>query len=359
MIIEFMKNMVDIYLKMAPYMVMGLLFVGILHVYVSKERIMKVVGKNSLGSVIKASIIGVPLPLCSCGVIPTGIELKKAGASNGAVVSFLTSTPQTGVDSLIATYGMMGPFMAVFRAIAAFISGVFGGIIVNIFNKEEKIEEADTGCCCKTEEPTCTCGCGGDVKEKKSVKKIFTYSFGEFLDEIAVHFVIGILVAGLITTLIPEDFFVTYGLNDGIVSILLMILVGIPMYICSTSSIPVAVAFLIKGISPGAAFAFLFAGPVTNAASIILLGKTIGKKMTAIYVASASFMALVFGMLLNFLVDTFGFEIKTITGEMGSMTSIFTNTVSVVFLLILIWSIGKKLLKRREEKKIGECKHCS
>jgi len=345
MIKEFLIGLTDIYLKMAPYMVLGLFFVGLLHVYVSKEKIIKAVGKNSLGSVVLASVVGVPLPLCSCGVVPTGIELKKAGASNGAVLSFLTSTPQTGVDSLIATYGMMGPFMAVFRAIAAFTSGIFAGVIANIFSKEEIVEKEEGCCChCHNEEQ--------EVKKKKSIKDVFTYAFDEFLNEIALHFVIGILVAGVITAVIPDDFFITYGLNSGLVSILMMIVIGIPMYICSTSSIPVAVAFLLKGISPGAAFAFLFAGPITNAATVVLLGKTIGKKLTAIYIASAAFMALVFGTICNILVLRFGFEI--LTDSAGSMDMIdgFSIFVSVIFLGLLIRSIIKPRIKinKKQEK---------
>ncbi|HKK95086.1 MAG TPA: SO_0444 family Cu/Zn efflux transporter [Anaerovoracaceae bacterium] len=343
---EFLIGLIDIYIKMAPYMVLGLIFVGILHVYVSKERIIKAVGKNSLGSVVLASVLGVPLPLCSCGVVPTGIELKKAGASNGAVISFLTSTPQTGVDSLIATYGMMGPFMAVFRAIAAFVSGIFAGAIANIFSKEEIGEKEEESCCCH---------CHGEeteVKKKKSVKEVFTYAFDEFLNEIALHFVIGVLIAGLITAVIPDDFFMTYGLNSGLISIVMMIVIGIPMYICSTSSIPVAVAFLLKGISPGAAFAFLFAGPITNAATVVLLVKTIGKKLTTIYIASAAFMALVFGTICNILVLEFGFSILTDSKGAMDMVDGFSIFISVVFLGFLIRSIIKtKITVNKKQEK--------
>jgi hypothetical protein len=341
MFIDFFVNLIDIYIKMAPYMVLGLLFVGILHVYVSKERIIKAVGKNSLGSVVLASIVGVPLPLCSCGVVPTSIELKKTGASNGAVISFLTSTPQTGVDSLIATYGMMGPFMAVFRAIAAFLSGIFAGVITNVFSKEEITKKEESCCCCHNNE--------GEVKKKKSIKDVFTYAFDEFLSEIAVHFVIGVMVAGVITAFIPDDFFINYGLNTGIISIIMMIIIGIPMYICSTSSIPVAVAFLIKGISPGAAFAFLFAGPITNAATVVLLAKTIGKKLTAIYVISAAFMALVFGTICNMLVFRFGFQIFTQGTSSMDMTSGFNIFISVIFLGLLTRSIIKSRVKPKTE----------
>lgn len=347
----FLNNLVDVYIDMAPYMVLGLLFVGLLHTFVPRERLLQLLGRNSAGSVIKAALIGVPLPLCSCGVVPTAIELKKDGASNGAVLSFLTSTPQTGIDSIIATWGMMGPFMAIYRAIASFLSGILTGLTANRFSKKEPVI---------TEAPTCSCHSDDHEKftGRPPLREIFTYPFGGFMDELAVHFIIGVVVAAAITTLIPDDFFLQYGLGTGLPSLLLMLVIGIPMYICSTSSIPVAAAFLLKGVSPGAAFVFLFAGPVTNAASLILLRSTLGKRLTALYVGCVTATALLFGGLCNWLVGMFQFDILSFAGGHTAHQSVFSFVIAGVFLLLLIKGIFVTLRQRlHKEEATCSCGH--
>lgn len=348
--LTFLNNLLDVYIDMAPYMVMGLLFVGLLHTFVPKERLLQLLGRNSAGSVVKAAMIGVPLPLCSCGVVPTAIELKKSGASDGAVLSFLTSTPQTGIDSIIATWGMMGPFMAVYRAVAAFLSGIITGLTANRFSKHEPII---------SEAPTCSCH-GHDSHDhagRPPLREILTYPFGGFMDELAGHFLIGVVVAAAITTLIPDDFFLRFGLGTGLPSLLLMLVIGIPMYICSTSSIPVAAAFLLKGVSPGAAFVFLFAGPVTNAASLILLRSTLGKRLTALYVACVTGTALLFGGLCNWLVGKFQIDILSLTGGHMAHRSVFSLVVAGVFLLLLIKGLIVTL-RRRFRQEAPVCSSC-
>ncbi|ONI46122.1 hypothetical protein AN641_02330 [Candidatus Epulonipiscioides gigas] len=373
---EYIRNLWDLFVDMSFYLVIGIIFTGILHAFVKKETVLKHVGKDDTKSVVKASVVGVPLPLCSCGVVPTALYLGKNGASKGAVVSFLTSTPQTGVDSIIATYGMMGPFFAIFRAIAAFISGIFSGIVTNIICKKEVItydnsktscgcsdkkEEAKTSGCCshkKEEVKSASCcshkkeeakvaGCCSHKKDeakvasccshkkekvkvasccshkkeevkvasccssnkqvehtlsfKEKFKSIFTYGFGEFLDEIAVNFVIGLLIATLISTFIPEDFLA--GITTPFFSMILMLIIGIPMYVCSTASIPIAISLIMKGMSPGAAFVFLFAGPVTNIASLSILLKSLGKKTMAVYLACVAVCSVFFGLLLDNIIS--------------------------------------------------------
>ncbi len=379
----YFENLWDLFVDMSFYIVIGLIFTGLLHAFIKKETILRHVGKDTTASVIKASVIGVPLPLCSCGVVPTAMYLGKSGASKGAVVSFLTSTPQTGVDSIIATYGMLGPLFAIYRAVAAFISGIFSGIITNLFCKNDKIyyTQSKSTCGCSGEshdiEQVSSC-CSGEknahanedpnraredhVNESsccsqklhtekvsfwKKVKIAFTYGFGEFLDEIAVHFVVGLMIAALISTLLPSSIFENFA--NPFVTMLLMVLIGIPMYICSTASIPIAVSLMIKGISPGAAFVFLFAGPVTNIASLLVLSKTLGKKVTAVYLTVASLCAIAFGLLLDYILGVFGTagisNIQEVHAHEHEMP-IYMTIIAVLFGLLVLTSIIKKFTRK-------------
>ncbi len=415
---EFLINLWDLFVDMSFYITIGLIFTGILHAFVNKDAILKHIGKKNTSSVVKASVLGVPLPLCSCGVVPTAMYLGKSGASKGAVVSFLTSTPQTGVDSIVATYGLMGPLFAAYRAVAAFISGIFSGIVTNIFCKNDddnfekastscacsskaeeaptcgcssKVEEAPTcgcsskaeeaptcGCSSKVEEaPTCgcsskveeapTCGCSSKVEEAPTcgcstgasivaeakptffakIKSIFTYAFGSFLDEIAVNFVIGLIIAALISTFVPETWLSSF--TNPLVSMLIMLVIGIPMYICSTASIPIALSLMMKGVSPGAAFVFLFAGPVTNIASLAILGKSLGKKVLTIYLACAAVCAIIFGFVLDYIIDISGYTGLTNIVEHAHEhhTPIYMIAVSVIFGLLVLWSLIRKFLPKK------------
>ncbi|MBN2852235.1 MAG: SO_0444 family Cu/Zn efflux transporter [Clostridia bacterium] len=356
MIGNFLLQLFHLFTSMAPYLLLGLIFVGILHAFINENFIKKHIGQNNLGSIIKASLIGVPLPLCSCGVVPTAVELRKNGASKGAVISFLISTPQTGLDSMVATYGMMGLAFAIYRPLAAFVSGILGGAIISFFMKKQPDilkETASVSChgdCCHHEEEK------KHLTFNQKIRKMVSYSFGEFLDDISLHFLIGLLIATLITVLIPDDFFISLHLDKGLLSMLMMIVIGLPMYVCSTSSIPIAISLLIKGISPGAAFVFLFAGPVTNIASITVLGKTLGKKMTVFYVSVVSLLAILSGYILDFVFTSFNLNLQfmaAINGVSGEEKSIFTLIVSFLFLILLLRSlliIGLKKIRKTKNK---------
>ncbi len=413
----FFQNLWDLFVDMSFYLVIGIIFTGVLHAFVKKSFILKHIGGNSFGAVVKASVVGVPLPLCSCGVVPMALYLGKNGASKGATVSFLTSTPQTGIDSIIATYGMLGGFFAMFRAVVAFISGIVAGCVTNLFCRKDKdklsdnikstksscgccaseVEKSEEHCCCGHEEPkieehcccgheepkveencccghkenlveeekTNTCSCCADLEEKptcsctsgitkeqpkkrfiQKIASIFTYGFGGFLDEIAVNFVVGIVIASLITTLVPTEVF-TYFSNP-LLQMLLMLVVGIPMYVCSTASIPIAVALVLKGISPGAAFVFLFAGPVTNIASLTMLNKNLGKKIMAIYLSSVAVCSVAFGFLLDFIINISNYSgIDNMLSHVhGSQEPVYRIVVAIIFGILVLFSLGKRFYKK-------------
>ncbi len=373
---QYLHNLWELFVDMSFYIVIGLLFTGILHAFVNKDAILKHVGKKSTASVVKASVIGVPLPLCSCGVVPTAMYLGKSGASKGAVVSFLTSTPQTGVDSIIATYGLMGPLFAAYRAVAAFISGIVSGVVTNILCKnddfdyansktsdscshEHKQETQVTDCSCshehKQETQVTDCSCSHEHNNEiiptfaSKIKSVFTYAFGEFLDEIAGHFVVGLLIAALISTFVPQEWL--SGFSNPLLSMLTMLVIGIPMYICSTASIPIALSLMMKGISPGAAFVFLFAGPVTNIASLAILAKTLGKKVLTIYLACVGICSILFGFVLDIIIGLSGYSGITniIENSHGHEIPVYMIVVAVIFGALVLKSLIKKLMPKKKK----------
>jgi copper ion binding protein len=278
--------------KMAPYLILGFFFAGILSEFVSAERIARHLGKGNITSVIKAALFGMPLPLCSCGVIPTTMALRKNGASRSAVLSFLISTPTTGVDSIFTTYSLLGPVFAVYRILASFFAGVFSGVAAIVFGPKEKLNPNEQF------QPQNQSQSQVQISLGKRFLKVFRYAFVELFSEIAKWLMIGILIGGVISYLIPEDFFSTY-LREGWQAILVMMVIGIPLYVCATGSIPIAAALMLKGINPGAAFVFLLAGPATNAVTVTVISKYLGTRTSIIYLTSIAFSSVGLALLLD------------------------------------------------------------
>ncbi len=301
MITDFLYEIYILFIEMAPYLMIGLAFVAILNIYMTKEFVKKQIGKDSIWSIFKAALFGVPLPLCSCGVIPTTVYMADSKASKGAVTSFLISTPQTGIDSIIATYGMMGPVFGIFRPISALIMGILGGLFINVTNKEKaKPEKKKLSLDVITAPPKMVDG-KANIPFSKKAKTSLKYAFADFLDDIVVEFLIGLVIAGAITYFLPTEFLEGTGLKSGILGMIVMILIGVPMYVCATASIPIAVSLILKGFSPGVAFVFLAVGPATNAASIGILSKSLGKKLISYYLFAMIIMSIGFGYLLDFV----------------------------------------------------------
>ena len=351
----FLKALYQLFLDMGFYLMIGLAFIAILNIVIKKEWIAKHLGKNNLWDSIKASLFGVPLPLCSCGVVPSALYLKEQGASTATVISFLISTPQTGVDSILATFGMMGLTFAWYRPLAAFISGVTGGTLVGAVagNDDKPLPQSENGNLEEDYEGAVCPATGGDNKLSLKDKIIASirYAFGEFLGGITVHFVIGLIIAALISVLLPESLIAELGLGSGILTMLLMIVIGLPMYICSTSSIPIALTLMAKGISPGAAFVFLFVGPLTNAASLAMIGKKLGKKITALYVAVSAVLAMAFGLILDGILSRFDLPIKTEIGQHHMDTfGIIKWIVAAIFFVLIVYHLGRILVGKLRDR---------
>lgn len=361
---SYLSELILIFSDMAPYILLGLFFVGLMNLWITKDIVKKQIGKNNIASIFKAAIFGIPLPLCSCGVIPTAVYMNQSKASKPAIVSFLTATPQTGIDSILATYGLMGPIFAIYRPIAALFMGIFGGLVTKYFYKEEK----------KTFFNLEVLNSKQEQSNKTFIDKFFKYPYIEFLDDIAPQFIFGIVIAALISFLIPDDFFANSGFNSGIWAMLLMIVIGIPMYICATASIPIAVALLLKGFSPGAAFIFLAVGPTTNAASFTVLSKSLGNKIVTLYIVSIIVSSLVFAYILDFIYYYFELDFTAylnVGHQHHHELSILTIVSSILLLILLVLSIYRIYLKKyfiKKEVPKGyskvnisgmTCSHCS
>lgn len=287
-----MKEIFELINGMAPYLILGFLLAGLMHAFVPNTLYRRYVGQNSFRSVFNAAMLGIPLPLCSCGVIPTAMSLRKEGASKGATISFLIATPQTGVDSIIATYSLMGLPFAVVRPIVALATALFGGCLVNKLDNTlnetviSETEESTTGT------PHRSFG--------EKLKTAFHYAFVDMMQDIGKWLVVGLVVAGLITVFVPDSFFAVFA-DKPLLSMLLVLAFAIPMYLCATGSIPIAVALMLKGLSPGTALVLLMAGPAINAASILVISKVMGKKTLTLYLTSIISGAIIFGLGIDYL----------------------------------------------------------
>ncbi len=286
-ILNFINSLVDLLNAMSPYLLLGFFFAGILKAWFPQRWIDRYMGKSNWKSVINTAILGIPLPLCSCGVIPTGISFYRNGASKGSSVSFLISTPQTGVDSIMVTYSLLGLPFAIIRVIVALITGIIGGTFTNFTGKSDNIDSYLSNTC---------------ANDKMGVKNgfigVFRYGFYEFLMDIAKWLIIGILIAAVLAVVIPDDFFSMY-LNNELLSMLVVLLASVPLYLCATASVPIAAVLMLKGLSPGAALVLLMAGPATNAATITIINKVFGNKTLLAYLGSIILGALTFGLLIN------------------------------------------------------------
>ncbi|MBA4408832.1 MAG: heavy metal-associated domain-containing protein [Odoribacter sp.] len=326
---DYISELVTLFNEMAPWLLFGLVFAGLLKVYFPQKNIEKYLGKPNLRSTINASVLGVPLPLCSCGVIPTAISFYKNGASKGATNSFLISTPQTGIDSIFATYSMLGWPFAILRPLVAFSTGIFGGVMTNWLMKEKAkpIPEVnpmfaglrlDTqkaskpGTACDVDDSDCRTP---PKKEAHALIRAADYAFIELLQDISKWLILGFMAAALLSVLLPDGFFSMFK-GYGFFEILIVLAASVPLYICATGSIPIAAVLLMKGVSPGAALVFMMAGPATNVATITVLAKTMGKKSLFIYLGSIIGGAIFFGMLINWLIPA-DFILSKMTHDHG------------------------------------------
>lgn len=325
-------------LQSAPYMLLGLLVGGLLKVFLSQEYVARHLGSNRFSSVIKAALLGIPIPLCSCSVLPAAASLKKQGANKGATAAFLISTPESGVDSIAITYALLDPLMTVARPIAAFISAMAAGIGINLTQPLAAQEQPTS-----QPAPQTSCGCSGTCSPSptktgpglmRRLKLGIRYAATDIWGDLAGWFFVGIMAAGIITVLIPDEIIANY-LGGGLSSMLLMLCLGIPLYICATASTPIAAAFILKGVSPGTALVFLLVGPATNVTSLSVLFGILGKQATAIYLTAIAVVAVLCGLALDLVYASLGISAIAIIAESSEILPPAISLLSALLLLIL------------------------
>ena len=339
--------------EMAPYLLLGFAVAGVLHVLLPKEKVTRHLSHNRFSAVVKASVFGIPLPLCSCGVIPVAAHLEKQGARRGPILSFLISTPTTGVDSILATYALLGPLLTVMRPLAALFNGLLTGGIANwLARREEHTVSAPAA----PEQTAITSGTG-------RLRAMVDYAFKELVADVAKWLLIGIVAGGIISYLIPDAWIGQY-LGNPLLAYPLMLLIGIPMYVCATGSIPIAASLILKGMSPGAGFIFLFAGPATNTATLSFVGGKMGKRHLLLYLGTILISGLLFGGLIDLIWQFSGQDAHLIGGHMEMLPG-WLKTGSALLLLGLML---RPLLPARSAALSGDgmlltvndinCAHC-
>tara|TARA_Y100001970_G_scaffold245367_1_gene312365 strand:+ start:66 stop:1295 length:1230 start_codon:yes stop_codon:yes gene_type:complete len=335
MINDFINEVSYLYIEMAPYLILGFLISGFLYLFTSKEMITKNVGTPGFMSVLKAAILGVPMPLCSCGVIPVSTSMYKRGATKGATLSFLISTPQTGVDSILLTLNQMGPQFAIIRPVVALITGVIGGLFGDLIGDADYQTKAKVN----------------HQHESKSIKDGLKYAFVTLPQDIVNPLIKGIILSGLISVLLPSDFFVSYNLT-GISAMVVIALASVPIYVCATASVPIAMVLISKGLEPGAAFVFLMAGPATNAATISVIMNSLGKKIVYVYISIIFISSIIFGLLINAFLDPS--SLPTNMGHVHSnnmLWNIFSNISLYTMLIITGYALFNQLTNKTINQK--------
>ncbi len=355
---SFLISLLNVVCEMAPYLLLGFLIAGVLHVFVPQRFYANYLSQDNKFSVVWAALLGVPLPLCSCGVIPTAIGLRNEKASKGAIASFLIATPQTGIDSILATFSLMGLGFAIIRPTAALVTGVCGGLLVNRLVKDEDN-------CSLAENPHLS-----SLNSQLKIWRVLKYAYYDMLRDIGLRLLIGLVVAALIQVAVPDEFFLSFG-SQPLLQMLVILVIAVPMYICSTGSIPVAAALMMKGLSPGAALVMLMAGPAVNLASILVVHKSMGRRFTSIYLMTIIGFAVLFGLLLNATGIDFTIAAQDACCMSAStLPSPFKIVCATVLTLLIIVALMMKLFSKFTTKKASDpdvtvyrvedmhCSHC-
>ena len=327
----FLLEIWSLCLQMSPFLLMGMFVSGLISMFVNSRLILKHIGSKNFLSILKSTVLGIPVPLCSCGVIPVAATLRDSGASKGSTVSFLVSTPQTGVDSIFLTYGMLGPVFALFRPLAAFVSGIFSGMVINSFDDDTHHHLPDPD--------------DAPNDKKPFIERLYSglsYGFLTLPSDIVVPLFQGLIIAAAIAIIIPPDFIAEKFSTNSYIMLFMMLAVSLPIYVCATASIPIAVALMAKGVTAGAVFVFLMAGPATNASSIAVVKNILGRKTMAHYLFLISSTAVLFGFILDSFI-TIGLPAVSSSSHTHADDSYISLFFTILFVLILLNAYTHKL----------------
>ncbi len=363
----FFEALWQLSIAMAPYILFGLLFAGVLHELVPDSIVTKHLGKDNISSVVKSTLFGIPLPVCSCGVIPLATSIKKSGASKGATLSFLISTPITGVDSILATYGIFGWIFTIYRVITSMIMAMVAGILTNLCDKEDSSPKTSFTAVPNStqnftlnslvkEESCCTdssCCETNETKKKFSFLAALKYAFITLLGDIAKPLFWGLLLGALIAVAIPEN------INELLqeytwISYLIVIAIAVPMYVCATASLPIAAGLMLSGVSAGAAFVFLSAGPATNTVTIGVVKKMLGTRSLAIYLGSIIVGSILFGLGLDYIFDVSAIDPASLI-HLHEEAGVIGTMGAIILWGFLLWFIAKPYFEKKDECSGGSC----
>jgi len=376
-----LTNFIDLFLDSAPWLLLGLVLAGMLKMFVPMSWMQKQLGGHGFKTTVKAALLGAPLPLCSCGVIPAAVGLRRSGASKAATTSFLVSTPETGVDSVAISYVLLGPFMAIVRPIAAIISAIVAGLLVGRDDqpmhakpatrlKIKSIKKAQATSCCSGETSSCstaeekvsnatsldccesTKDIASELKDTSVANRILKgihYAATDLVKDTALWLLIGIFFAALVQTYVPGDFMAKWG--DGLLAMLVVVVISIPMYICATASTPIAAGLLLAGVSPGAVLVFMLAGPATNIATLGVVAKELGKRALWGYLGGVLGVALLSGLLVNYLVSTFGFVVMPQVDELEHLLPpVVTYSLGIILALLMIKALFDMIPRKKNKQ---------
>ena len=335
----------DLVIESAPWLLVGYLLAGVIKQVIPSSWVEKQLSKPGFLSIVKGAVIGAPLPLCSCGVIPTALAVRKAGASKGATSSFLVATPETGVDSISFSYAVLGPIFAIARPVGALTSAVVAGLLVNTFDGEDEVKEMASSCskCSSASDETSQAEQASLSAKLVSAVK---YGYGRMISDTAKWLAIGLVAATVITAVVPQSFFLQWG--NGLMAMIIMVIVGLPMYICATASTPVAASLLFAGISPGAALVFMLTSPATNIATMGVIKEQLGLRSLSAYLVGVIGTAIVCGLALNSLYAAFGWPLQLSMAEHGESYPLWRQ-LAAVFLVALIARVWVQPLFARGE----------
>lgn len=356
---ELLNSLLFMLNEMSPYILLGFLIAGLMHAFIPQKTFARHLSGTGWRSVVKSVMIGIPLPLCSCGVLPTAIAMRRNGASNASSTAFLIATPQTGVDSIAATWSLLGPAFAVIRPIAALITAVFGGIAVG-----------------HSEKASATIQCASMSKERAHCESVahkclsaLRYGYIDLVGSIGAWLVGGLIIAALITVYVPADFFSVMG-SYPLFSMIAVLIVAIPMYVCATGSIPIALSLMMKGLSPGTALVLLMAGPAANFASFTLISREMGRKSAVVYLASIVVGAILFGLCIDYLLPASWFVPGMMHANCAHDHSsyIFSMICSAILVALLIVAFVRQYIQKHKTTATGvtkeytvtgmRCMHC-
>lgn len=319
----------------AVYLLAGFALAGLLHVVLSRNRwITRALASAGSRSVFLAALFGLPLPLCSCSVLPAALTIRRGGASKGATASFLISVPETDVVSILLTYALLGPFIAVYRPVAALVTAIATGLAIDRIGSGSGLGNGGNGSVAS--DPTLSES--GENERGHWMFRALRYGFVEVFDDIILQLIAGIVVAGALVSWLPEGALERF-VGGSPAGYLIMLAIGIPAYVCAAASTPVAVGMIMAGVSPGAAMVFLLAGPATNIASVLVLGKHFGKRLLALYLGCIGGLSIAAGVVLDRIIGT-GLVPHVTAVSSNEFESGAARIASVtVFGLITLWSL--------------------